>query len=159
MQNERNFLALAVSIALAFGAAALGTLATTPNIEGWYGGLAKPSWTPPNALFGPVWTALYLLMAVAAWGVWRAPRGPDRTRALGLYGVQLALNALWSPVFFGAHQLLGGLVVIGLLLVALALTVRAFFRVRRFAGALLVPYLAWVAYATALNAAIWRLNP
>lgn len=158
MSRALSLSVLAASVALALGIGALGALATTPNIEGWYAGLEKPAWTPPDAVFGPVWTFLYVAMGVAAWWVWRRGEGARRTRALVFYGVQLVLNGLWSPVFFGMHQLLGGLVVIVLLLVALAVTVVLFFRTVRGAGWLLVPYLLWVAYATSLNAALWRLN-
>ena len=125
----------------------------------WYATLDKPPWTPPSWLFGPVWTALYMAMGLAAWGVWRAGSGRPRRQALAAFGVQLALNALWTPVFFGLHRPGSALLVIGLLLVAIAVTIVLFGRIRRWAAALLVPYLAWVAFATALNASIWLRNP
>lgn len=140
-------------IILTFAAPAAAAL-TPPGP--WYQGLHKPAWNPPAWLFAPVWTCLYLGMAVAAWLVWR--KGGPRS-ALGLYLVQLALNAAWTPVFFGAHQLGAGLAVILALWVAIALTLRAFWRVSRPAGLLLAPYLAWVSFATCLNFALWRLNP
>lgn len=126
----------------------------------WYDTLEKPTWTPPGWAFPVVWTTLYALMGTAAWRVWRVGRDtPGRRTALGLFLVQLALNAAWTPVFFGAHQILGGLAVIVALWLAIAATGVSFGRVDRLAGVLFVPYLAWVTLATALNLTIWRLNP
>ena len=121
----------------------------------WYQTLNKPSWNPPNEIFGPVWTLLYLGMAVAAWLVWK--RG-GQGHALRLYVVQLALNAAWTPVFFGAHQLGAAFIVIVCMWIAIFLTQRAFQAVSRPAGLLLVPYLAWVSFASVLNFTLWRLN-
>jgi benzodiazapine receptor len=121
----------------------------------WYQTLNKPSWNPPNEIFGPVWTLLYLGMAVAAWLVWK--RG-GQGHALRLYVVQLALNAAWTPVFFGAHQLGAAFIVIVCMWIAIFLTQRAFQAVSRPAGLLLVPYLAWVTFASVLNFTLWRLN-
>lgn len=121
----------------------------------WYAALAKPSWTPPNRLFAPVWSALYILMAVAAWLVWRAVGpGPE----LALFAVQLALNAAWSLLFFGLHRPFLALADIAALWLAVAVTVLAFWHVRPLAAWLLLPYLAWITFAAALNAALWRLN-
>lgn len=137
----------------------LGGLATSSSVRTWYPTLEKPAWNPPAWLFGPVWTALYVAMGVAAArvharaGSWRAARP-----ALDLFAVQLALNGAWSALFFGARSPLAGLVDIVLLLAALLLTLRAFARVDRVAAWLLVPYAGWVAFATALNLALWRLN-
>lgn len=140
-------------------AGALGSLATAPNIPTWYAGLAKPGFTPPNAVFAPVWTLLYAMMAYAVWRILGGPAGePGRRRALTAFFVQLALNAAWSWAFFGAHSPLAGLVVILALLAAIAATIRLFWPLDRIAAWLLVPYLAWVGYATALNLQIWRLN-
>jgi tryptophan-rich sensory protein len=122
---------------------------------GWYRTLALPAWAPPGWVFGPVWTLLYLLMGIAAWGVWRR-RGWGCE--LGLWVVQLALNAAWTPIFFGLHQPGWACVEIVALWVAIAVTVRAFRRVVAWAGWLMSPYLAWVTFATALNFAIWWLN-
>ncbi|MES2596861.1 MAG: TspO/MBR family protein [Verrucomicrobiota bacterium] len=122
----------------------------------WYAALAKPEWNPPNWIFGPVWSVLYLGMAVAAWLVWR--RG-SQGHALKLYVVQLALNAAWTPVFFGAHQLGAALLVILALWLAIVLTLRAFWRVSTPAGLLFVSYLAWVSFASFLNFTLWRMNP
>lgn len=137
----------------------VGSLVTTPNIPTWYAGLAKPGFTPPNWLFAPVWSTLYILMAYALWRILSLPKGrPGRSAAVTVFFVQLALNSLWSFAFFGAHSPLAGLIFIAALIVAILATMRAFWKLDRLAALLLVPYLAWVAYATALNAAIWRLN-
>lgn len=143
---------------LSFAAAAIGALASI-QAAAFYGQLTQPSWAPPASLFGPVWTVLYALMGLAAWSVWRRVGRPGRRGALVLFVVQLVLNAAWSWLFFAWH--LGGwafadIVALWLLLVA---TVIAFWRVRAIAGALLLPYLAWVSFAAALNWTVWQLNP
>lgn len=149
---------LAVWLAVAFVAAALGGAA---SIEAgpFYAGLARPEWAPPAALFGPVWTVLYLLMGVAAWLVWRVGGFAAARTALALFLVQLAFNALWSWLFFGWQ--LGALAFVDILLLwaLIVATLIAFWRLRPLAGALLVPYLLWVSFAAALNYAVWRLNP
>lgn len=138
----------------------LGSLATTPNIPTWYAGLVKPGFTPPNWLFAPVWTLLYAMMAFALWRILSLPKDlPGRSGAITIFFVQLALNCLWSWAFFGARSPLAGLVVILALIVAIIATIRAFWPLDRVAAWLLAPYLAWVAYATALNGAVWYLNP
>lgn len=124
----------------------------------WYRALDTPAWAPPGWLFGPVWITLYTLMGVAAWLVWRAPAGTTRTTALVWFGVQLVLNAAWTPVFFGLRSISGGLAVILLLLVAIVATIVSFRRPSPTASWLLAPYLVWVGFATALNAAIWLLR-
>ena len=124
----------------------------------WYAALAKPAWNPPNAIFAPVWSVLYGLMAVAAWLVWRRAGFSGAGAALGLFAVQLILNALWSYLFFGRHQpglAFGDIVV---LWVAILSVVLLFWRVDQVAGALLLPYLAWVGFAAYLNFTLWRLN-
>ncbi len=141
-----------------FVAAGLGAIAST-SAPSFYGELTRPEWAPPSSVFGPVWTVLYALMGIAAWLVWRERHTPGSRRALLLFGAQLVLNTLWSWLFFAWHQ--GGLafldiVVLWLLIV---LTIVDFWRIRPLAGALLLPYLAWVTYAAALNLAVWRLNP
>lgn len=151
----RRGLALLVSLALTFGAAALGAFFMPGE---WYASLAKPSWNPPSWVFGPVWTTLYTLMAVAAWLVWQRGEGGVRRRALGLYLGQLVLNAAWTPLFFGLHLLGVALVEMLLLWVAIVATIAAFHRVHRLAAWLLVPYLAWVSFAAFLNFTLWRLN-
>ncbi len=128
---------------------------TATSVGGWYLSLTRPPGTPPNWVFGPVWTVLYVLMALAAWMVWRrVGAGP----ALRLWGWQLAANALWSPVFFGLRSPALGLAAILLMLALVAATARVFHRIRPLAGALMLPYLAWVSYATYLNLGLWWLN-
>ena len=152
-----RWLMLAFWLAVVAAVALAGSSVTLPKIPTWYAGLAKPSFTPPNAVFGPVWTVLYTMMAVAVWRV-GAASDPARTKAVALFVAQLALNAAWSQAFFGFEAPALGLAVIGALLLSLAATMVAFWRIDRAAGALLAPYLAWVCYATALNAAIVALN-
>lgn len=148
-------LALLVLIVLCFAVAALGGLATTPNIPNWYAGLVKPSWNPPSWVFAPVWSVLYLSMAVAAWLVWR--KG-DALVTMILFAVQLALNAAWSWLFFGMHSTSAALIDIVLLWAAITATMIVFWRRSLVAGLLFVPYLAWVGFAAVLNYGIWRLN-
>lgn len=147
-----------IAIAAVVGALLLGQIATFPNLP-WYAGLAKPSFNPPNWLFGPVWTTLYALMAFAAWRVMRLPAGePGRSLALALFFIQLALNAAWSWMFFWAHNpALGLLNIIPQLLFVVA-TAAAFYRIDRLAAACLAPLIAWVGFAAILNLSIWRLN-
>ena len=125
----------------------------------WYATLKEPSWNPPGWIFGPVWTTLYAMMAVAAWLTWRQGGWIQQRRALRLFLVQLALNALWTPVFFGLHRPGVAFAEIVLLWLAIAWTIAAFWQVHRAAAGLLVPYLAWVSFAAVLNFTLWRLNP
>jgi tryptophan-rich sensory protein len=146
-----------LAIAAPFAVAAVGGLATVQAIPTWYRALRKPSWNPPDSLFGPVWTLLYLLMGVAMIVARRA--APERAARLGsVYGLQLALNLGWSLVFFGRRDIQAGLAVIALLWVAIVATIVEFSRARPLAAALLLPYLAWVSFATLLNEEIWRRN-
>ena len=149
------WLGLAGWIALAFLAALPGALVTT---AAEYQDLAQPSWAPPSWVFGPVWTTLYALMGVAAWLVWKEGGFSAARVALGLFLVQLALNAVWTPLFFGAGLRGWAFAEICALWAVLAATLVAFFRKRALAGWLLVPYLLWVTFAAALNFAVWRLN-
>ena len=142
-------------IALTFCASATAVFVKT---DGWYAAVEKPHWNPPSWVFGPVWTALYMMMALAAWliwrrGGWKAQRGP-----LTLYLVQLALNALWTPLFFGLHRPDLAFFEIVILAVAIYGTVMVFWRVKRVAALLLVPYALWTTFAAVLNFTIWRLN-
>lgn len=153
-----SLLALAVSLAATFAAAAAGGIASV-DAGGFYAQLVRPAWAPPAWLFGPVWSVLYPMMAVAAWLAWRAAPGPRGRPALLLYGAQLAANALWSWLFFAWRQ--GGWAlaeVLFLWALVLATTI-AFWQVRRLAALLMLPYLAWAAFAAALNLALWRANP
>ncbi|MGN6284603.1 MAG: TspO/MBR family protein [Afipia sp.] len=137
----------------------LESYVTRPQIATWYAALAKPSWTPPPAAFPIVWTILYVLMAVALWRLWdRAVPSAQRRTAITYFLMQLALNAAWSPIFFGAHATVAALIIIVLLVVAIAMTMVASAKVDRPAAWLLAPYLAWVAYATTLNAGIVAMN-
>ncbi len=152
----RQISALLGWVLICFAAALLGGVFMPGE---WYGLLKKPIWNPPNWIFGPVWTALYAMMAVAAWLVWKRGGFASQRTALSLFFLQLFFNALWSPLCFGAKNLGFALVDIGFLWLALTATVVAFYRTHRLAGALLLPYLAWVTFATALNFTLWRLNP
>ena len=149
---------LIISLLVSFAAAAIGALATRRAPE-FYGALSRPAWAPPASLFGPVWTLLYTLMGIAAWLVWRE-RGLLGARVpLTLFAIQLGLNALWSWVFFAWQRGLLAEVEIVVLLAMIVLTLIAFWRVRRLAGVLLVPYFAWVTFAAALTFALVRRNP
>ncbi len=156
--STNPWLALAGWLTLSALAGALGAFASA-NAKDFYATLVQPGWAPPAWLFGPVWTALYAMMAVAAWLVWRERGWTRASGALGLFVLQLALNALWSWLFFAWHR--GGMAFADILALwlVLAATVVAFARIRRAAAWLLAPYLAWVTFATALNYAVWQLNP
>jgi tryptophan-rich sensory protein len=136
----------------------LGQIATYPNLSPWYAGLVKPSFNPPNWVFAPVWTILYALMAFALWRILRMPSSRHRHYAIGLFFLLLVLNAAWSWMFFWAHSPLLGLINIVPQLVVILATIVGFARVDRLSALCLLPLAAWVAYATALNAAIWLLN-
>lgn len=137
----------------------LGAVFTIGALGDWYSSLERPPGVPPNSVFGPVWTTLYVLMGISVALVWhRAPKGRARRRALGIFAGQMLLNILWTPIFFGIHQLGAALVVIVLLLVAIVATIRSFARQDRLAAWLLAPYLMWVCYASYLNAGFWWLN-
>ncbi|MEZ5410417.1 MAG: TspO/MBR family protein [Acidimicrobiales bacterium] len=155
--EARPWLALAGFVALCEAAGLVGVPFNQRSIDTWYARLRKPSFNPPNWVFGPVWTVLYLLMGVAAWLVWRSNGGRRRTSMI-LFGLQLVLNAIWSPLFFGARRPAWALGEMGGLWVAVALTAARFWSVDKRAGGLFVPYLAWVSFAAALNAEIVRLN-
>lgn len=147
------------SLGLVVAVSLVGQLWTDTGPGSWYADLEQPVWNPPDWLFGPVWSVLYLAMAVAAWLVWRdRDRWPERRRALSVYLVQLALNLGWTGVFFGLERPGWALVEIGALAVAIAVTIGLFWRLHRVAGALLVPYLVWVLYAASINAGVVALN-
>ena len=146
-------------IAVCEAAGVMGAFFTRPAITTWYVALQKPGFTPPSWLFGPVWVALYALMGVSAYLVWRRGVGEVRVKwALLVFVVQLVLNAAWSPAFFGLRSTLAGLAVIIPLWFLICATIVLFRRVSKPAGLLLVPYLVWVTYATALNVSLWQLN-
>lgn len=141
-----------------FVAAGIGGAATTTSVGGWYQTLAKPNWNPPDWIFGPVWSVLYFLMALAAWWVWRQSGWPAAIAPLGWFAVQLALNVGWSVVFFGLRSPGAALTEILVLWIAIVVTAVSFARRSVVAAWLLVPYLVWTSFAVVLNAAIWRLN-
>lgn len=141
-----------------FATAAIGAAASV-QAGPFYAQLVRPGWAPPAWLFGPVWTALYALMGIAAWLVWRVGGFRAARSALSLFVVQLAVNALWSWLFFGMHRGALAFADIVLLWVLIVATLRAFWRIRPLGGALLVPYLLWVSFAAVLNYSIWQLNP
>ncbi len=157
-EPKRPWIGLILFIGLCFFAAWLGSAATTPKIDGWYASLTKPGWNPPNWIFGPVWTVLYLAMAIAAWLVWRKTGWSGAQWPLSLFGVQLALNVAWSWLFFGMESPALAFAEILLLWIAITATMVAFWLRSKAAGLLFVPYLAWVTFAAALNFVIWRLN-
>ena len=156
--KQRKIPALLGWLALCFAASAVGAFATLQAQE-FYGQLSQPTWAPPPSVFGPVWTLLYGMMAVSAWLVWRSGGFRANPVALSLFLVQLAVNALWSWLFFAWH--LGAIALIDILLlwVLIAVTIGYFWRVKLIAGALLIPYLLWVSFAAALNYSMWQLNP
>jgi translocator protein len=161
MRNQsilRRAIGLAAWVAVTFAAAAVGAVGSS-SANAFYAELVRPSWAPPGWLFAPAWTTLYALMAVSAWLVWRARGFAGARIALGLFLIQLAANALWSWLFFAWRH--GGLAFAEVLLLwcLIVATVAAFWRVSRTAAVLLLPYLAWVAYASALTFEVWRRNP
>ena len=166
LRGRDRLIVLVLSVATPLVLVGAGGAITADAIPGWYAELPKPTWKPPSWLIGPVWTVLYLTMGVAAWLVWRRGAVPGASTALKsqvraalvVYGVQLVLNASWSPMFFGLKRVDFALVIIVMMLLAIAETIRRFYRLDRLAALLLAPYLGWVAFATVLNASIWLLN-
>lgn len=143
---------------VSFAASTVGAVASI-QAKSFYGQLVQPEWAPPSYVFGPVWTVLYALMAIAAWLVWRSGGLHTNRAALSLFMVQLALNALWSWLFFAWQRGALAFVDIVLLWILIVVTLVLFWRVRPVAGALLIPYLLWVSFAAALNYSLWQLNP
>lgn len=160
MEREpwRQAIGLLVLVGGCLAVGGIGGWLTADALEPWYAGLDKPSFTPPDAAFGPVWTTLYVLMGVAAWLIWRTRPWDQLGEPAAWFGGQLALNVAWSGVFFGLQSPGGALVVITALIVAIVGTMRVFYPRERWAGHLLVPYIAWVAWAAVLNASIWWMN-
>ena len=151
-----NWVVLLLFMDIALGVGALGILFLPGP---WYAALNKPPWTPPDRWFGPIWAALYVFMSIAAWLVWSERYHRARNVSLLAYAVQLLINALWVPVFFGAKSIGAALFVIVALWLSVAWTLREFSRVKPAAAWLLVPYIAWVTLAVALNLSIWKHNP
>jgi benzodiazapine receptor len=154
-----EFIKLIISIVICNSAGFIGAIFTTSAISTWYNSLEKPSFAPPNWVFGPVWTTLYTLMGISAYLVWRQGIHNSQVKtALIIFGVQLFLNAIWSPIFFGLRALFGALVVIVILWIAILLTIFAFYKISTVAAVLLIPYILWVSLATILNYSLWVLN-
>lgn len=154
-----NVLKLIVAIAVSELAGIIGSVFTTPSIDGWYAGIVKPALNPPAWVFGPVWTTLFALMGIAAFLVWR--KGLDRKDvkiALGIFGGQLVLNTLWSIIFFGLHSPGGAFIEIIFLWLAILATILVFVKISKPAAWLLAPYILWVSFAVYLNYSIWMLN-
>ncbi len=156
--TSRDLLAGAGFLGLCLAVSAVGGLATASSVGSWYQTLEKPPFNPPDWVFGPVWTTLYLMMAVAGWRVWRVAGFNAARPAFLAYAVQLALNLAWSVIFFGLQMPGLAFLELGGLLVAIVVTAILFHRHDRIAGLLFVPYAAWVTFAGILNGAIWRLN-
>lgn len=157
--NVREIPKLAVSWIIVFVAAAIGSVSTSSQITTWYTTLAKPAWTPPNWIFGPVWTTLYILMGIALFLVWR--QGLDRRDvqfAILIFAVQLILNTLWSVVFFGMQSIFGGFIIILILWIAILANIIAFYMISKPAGLILIPYIIWVSIASYLNYSVYLLN-
>ena len=155
-ENARRWLALTAWVGICVAIGFIIGFFFNPGT--WFAALEKPAFNPPAWVFAPVWTLLYVVMGVAAWRIWCLPASAERKSALRQFGVQLVFNAAWSPTFFGAQSLGGGLVVIVLLLFAIAATIQRFHALDKFAAWLLAPYLAWVSFATLLNVAFLAMN-
>lgn len=158
MPGVSRWWALLGFLVLCFGVAGVAGWMTRPEIGGWYASIRKPSWNPPNWIFGPVWTTLYAMIAVAGWLVWQTEAGPQRSRVLWLFAIQLALNFLWTPLFFTLHRPGLAAVEIALLWIAIGAFALAAWQVSRTASLLFVPYWAWVSFAAVLNLTIWQMN-
>lgn len=158
LKPGRDVLGLVLFIALCLAVSGVGGAVTATSVGTWYQTLERPPFNPPDWVFAPVWTALYILMAVAAWRVWRAARFQTGRPALAVFAAQLGLNLAWSFLFFGLRRIDLALAEIVFLLLAIIATSVLFWRIDRWAGALFVPYALWVGYATVLNASLWLLN-
>lgn len=156
--RTRDTLGFTAFLALCLAVLAIGGAATATSVGTWYQTLAKPPFNPPDWIFAPVWTALFFMMALAGWRVWRRDGLRQARLALTLFALQLALNLAWSIVFFGWRSIGAALIEIVFLLLAVLATTLAFWRRDRVAGMLFIAYAAWVTFATVLNAALWRLN-
>ena len=153
-----KWIALIVFIGVCFAAAGFGAIFTRAALTDWYPTLHKPSWNPPNWIFGPVWTALYLMMAIAGWMVWLDREVHPVGMALTFFAMQLILNASWTAIFFGMRNPGAAFVEIVVLWLAIVATILLFAQIRSAAAWMLVPYIAWVTFAASLNFTIWRLN-
>jgi len=154
MNNTLKFI---ISIILPQLIGGVGALVTISSVGSWYQTINKPFFTPPSWVFGPAWTTLYLLMGIALFLIWKSDH-PSKKTALWVFGIQLVLNGIWSPAFFGLESPILGLVVIVPLWILIVVCIKVFFPIHKTASYLMVPYLLWVSFATALNAGIWYLN-
>lgn len=158
LPGRRDTAGFVAFLALCLAVSAAGGAVTATSVGTWYQTLAKPAFNPPDWMFAPVWTALFFMMAIAGWRVWRRDGLRKAQWALTLFGLQLALNLGWSIVFFGLRSVGAALAEIVVLLLAIVATTVVFWQRDRIAGMLFMPYAAWVAFAVVLNAALWRLN-
>jgi benzodiazapine receptor len=157
--KTKDVVALVISILICQCAGFIGSLFTRPSIPTWYATLAKPPFTPPNWIFSPVWIALFLLMGISLFLIWRRGLAERKVRvALGCFGAQLIFNIVWSALFFGLRSPLAGFIDIAVLWGAIALTIFYFLKISKMAGVLLLPYIVWISFAAVLNFFIWRLN-
>jgi translocator protein len=157
--SVREIPKLIISILVVFMAGSIGTLATISELTTWYTALIKPTWTPPNWAFGPIWSTLYVLMGIALFLVWRQGlERKDVKYAILIFAVQIVLNVLWSVVFFGMHSIFGGFILILILWIAIFANIIAFYVISKPAGLLLIPYLIWVSIASYLNYSVYLLN-
>ena len=155
---KKYLLPLLISILIVFSFGLIGSLFTSPNIVNWYAFINKPSFSPPNWLFAPVWTLLYILMGISAFLIWQKRDNLQTKPALTFYGLQLILNALWSIIFFGMHNPGLALLEIIILWLFILITLIKFYKINKTAGLLFIPYLLWVSFASILNYAIWMIN-
>lgn len=159
MNYMRKYLKLASSVVICLVVGSLGSFFTAPAIPTWYEGLTKPFFNPPNWIFAPMWTILYILMGISFYLIWiKHPKDKRAIGALKLFGIQLAVNAIWSPIFFGMKNLFLALITIVLMWILIKKTILAFMPIDKKAAKLLYPYIAWVSFATVLNFSVWILN-
>jgi len=158
MFDRNSWLSVLPFIAVCFAAGGIGSLATKRSVQTWYPQLKKPDWNPPNWAFAPVWTLLYVLMALSAWIAWRQAGWERASGALVLFGIQLAANCAWSLIFFSMHKIGAAFVDICILLTMIIATSVAFYSISFLAAWLLIPYIAWVTFASYLNFRIWQMN-
>ena len=156
--KTNTMLSIVICIAIPMVIGSLSGLATAGAIDNWYAQLTKPSFTPPNYLFGPVWTLLYVLMGISLFLVWKSPAGSERTTAITIFAIQMALNFAWTFLFFYFHRPGTSLIEIGLLWITIFFMIVAFSRIDKTAALLQIPYILWVSFASVLNGAIWYLN-
>ncbi|MCH7412977.1 tryptophan-rich sensory protein [Belliella sp. R4-6] len=152
-----NFVKLILCILLLQIIGLVGATFTVPKVLTWYTIIEKPSFNPPSSVFGPTWTILYILMGVALFLIWKSEH-PMMKKAIAVFGLQVFLNALWSPAFFGLESPLMGLIIIVPLWISILVCIKIFFPIQKWASILMIPYFLWVSFATVLNASIWYLN-